>query len=179
MSSSTMGRSTATGPVSQSQGVRQQQQQQPFYTGVQPAGKPRMINRKTERFEPFPNYDVLLSSPHRNYLTTANHAYIALKPRRSQKLNLLAEVKEPLHRVLKASFGFSGLARRGASYRTDTVRKALSIAACRDGPKARCCSIFGARFSTNCPSASGCVGMNASLMGCSSEPKKGLAGRED
>ena len=82
----------------------QQQQEQRYYTAVQPAGKPRKIDGKTERFEPFPEYDVLLSSPHRNYLTTANHMYISLNPRRSTTLNVEAEVREPLHRSLKTLF---------------------------------------------------------------------------
>ena len=79
-----------------------QNEQQPhrLYSVVQQAGEPRQI-RRDEFFPTFPPYDVLLSSPHRHYLTTANHAYKALQLKRSTSLNVQTDVKEPLHRALQ------------------------------------------------------------------------------
>ena len=102
--SSFMG-SDATEELTWSQDKQQQQQQRThrYYSGVQPAGKPRKI-RPDELFEEFPQHDVLLSSPHRHYLTKANHAYNALEPMRSRNLNVQTEVKGPLHRLLMSLF---------------------------------------------------------------------------
>lgn len=69
-----------------------------------PAREARDI-RAGERFEPMPQFDVLLSSPHRNYLTKANHAYIELKPSRSKQLNVEQEVRGPLRTLLQREFG--------------------------------------------------------------------------
>ena len=85
-----------------------QQQQQPpryYYTNMQPAGAPRKIRRDNEFFEPFPPYYVLLSSPHRSYLTKANHVYNTFTLNRSTTLDVQAEVKEPLHGGLKQLYG--------------------------------------------------------------------------
>ena len=84
---------------------RRQQHPPPFYTVMQPASKPRKIRPDNEFFEPFPPYCVLLSSPHRCYLTKANHVYNTLKIKRSLSLNVLTEVKEPLHVALKQLYG--------------------------------------------------------------------------
>ena len=75
-----------------------------YFTAVQPPGEPRDI-REGERFEPLPELDVLLSSPHRYYLTVANRAYNRLKPPRSGQLNVEAEVKQPLRDALADQFG--------------------------------------------------------------------------
>ena len=75
-----------------------------YFTAVQPPGEPRDIG-EGERFEPLPELDVLLSSPHRYYLTVANRAYNRLKPLRSGQLNVEAEVKQPLRETLAAQFG--------------------------------------------------------------------------
>ena len=75
-----------------------------YFTAVQPPGEPRDIS-EGERFEPLPELDVLLSSPHRYYLTVANRAYNRLKPLRSGQLNVEAEVKQPLRETLAAQFG--------------------------------------------------------------------------
>ena len=84
---------------------QQQQQLRYYYTNMHPAGAPRKIRRDNEFFEPFPPYYVLLSSPHRSYLTKANHVYNTFTINRSTSLDVQAEVKEPLHGGLKQLYG--------------------------------------------------------------------------